>query len=191
MRPATPISDEIYQLKVTLRDSQPGIWRLVQVPGNISLHKLHLILQAAMGWKDSHLYQFYIKGVSYEIPDPDEVAFDGSQVKDARRTILRKIVPMDETMFLYVYDFGDNWRHDIAVERIGVKESGVHYPVCVAGARACPPEDCGGISGYTELLEIISNPRHEDYQDMKEWVGKRFDPEKFTIQKVNRLLKNL
>jgi len=192
MIPKKPVADEpIYQIKVTIIGSEPSIWRQIQVPGNVSLHRLHLILQAVMGWQNYHLYRFNLGGTDYGLPDSEEDAYNKMEVRDARQTKLSSIVPMDETRFLYEYDFGDSWEHEVLVERIGVKETKVLYPVCVSGARACPPEDCGGIPGYAELLKVLGDPNHEEYHNMKEWAGPRFDPEKFSLAKVNRLLKTM
>ena len=192
MAPKKPVADEpTYQVKVTVIGSEPSIWRRIQVPGNISLHRLHLILQAVLGWQNYHLYRFHVGGADFGIPDPEEDAFNETEVRDARRAKLRRIVPMDETRFLYEYDFGDSWEHEVSVERIGLKEPKVLYPVCVAGARACPPEDCGGIPGYAELVKVLGDPSHEDYHHMKEWAGPHFDPEKFSLANVNRLLKTM
>ena len=192
MIPKKPVAGEpLYQIKVTIIGSEPSIWRRIQVPGNVSLHRLHLILQAVMGWQNYHLYRFNFSGTYFGIPDPEVDAYNEIEIRDSRRTKLSRIVPMDETCFLYEYDFGDSWEHEVLVERIGVKEPKVLYPVCVSGARACPPEDCGSIPGYAELLKVLGDPNHEEYYHMKEWSGPRFDPEKFSTAKVNRLLKTM
>ena len=178
----------VYQLKVTLRESKPLIWRQFQVPGNITLHRLHMILQSMMGWTNSHLYRFDIAGIQYSIPDPAEDDFNELHFVDSRRTRLSKVVSQEKARFTYEYDFGDSWEHDILIEKILSVDPGAQYPVCLAGKRACPPEDCGGIRGYADLLKIIRDPAHEEYEGMMEWLGGSFDPEEFNIGKINRSL---
>ncbi|HHV61071.1 MAG TPA: plasmid pRiA4b ORF-3 family protein [Firmicutes bacterium] len=180
-------SDTIYQLKVTLKAIKPPIWRRIQVPGNITLAKLHKILQAAMGWEDYHLYEFQIGRVSFGTPDPE---FD-MPVENARTARLNKVVPEAKTRFQYIYDFGDYWVHDVLVEKILPPEEGVRYPVCTGGKRACPPEDCGGIPGYLGMLETIKNPGDPEYEEILEWLGGTFDPEEFDLEAINNELKRI
>jgi hypothetical protein len=121
-----------------------------------------------MGWTNSHLYRFDIGSTQYSIPDPVEDDFNELHFVDSRRTKLSKVVPRQKSGFTYEYDFGDSWEHQILVEKILPPGSGAQYPVCIAGKRACPPEDCGGIWGYDELLETIRDPRHEEYESTME-----------------------
>ena len=139
----------IYQMKVTLMDSKPPIWRRIQVPSDISLSKLHHILQAVMGWTDSHLHQFVAGDKIYGVPDPDY----GFEVINERRVKLSQMAKGEKAKFRYEYDFGDNWQHQLLVEKVLPAEPGVHYPRCLTGKRACPPEDCGGVWGYSTFLE--------------------------------------
>jgi len=183
------MNQEIYQFKVNLKESKPPIWRRFQVSGNVTLHRLHLILQDVMGWTNSHLYRFDIGGIQYSIPDPVEDDFNELHFVDSRRTKLSKVAPREKARFTYEYDFGDSWEHQILVEKILPPEPGAQYPICLAGKRACPPEDCGGIWGYDDLLEIIRDPTHEEYDRMTEWLGGPFDPEEFNIDQVNRSLR--
>lgn len=174
----------VYQLKVTLKGSKPPIWRRIQVSGDDSLGKLHAILQIAMGWYGCHLHMFEIHGKEYGEPNRDlELDFN-----DERKTKLHQILK-DKDAFVYQYDFGDDWMHQVVVEKIVPKEKGTQYPVCVAGGRACPPEDCGGIWGYKDFLEAIENPKHPEHENMIEWVGGRFDPEAFNLESINNVLK--
>jgi len=182
-------NETVYQLKVTLKESKPPIWRQFHVSGNVTLHRLHLILQDVMGWTNSHLYRFDIGGVQYSIPDPVEDAFNELHLVDSRRTKLSKVAPREKARFAYEYDFGDSWEHEILVEKILPPEPSAQHPVCLAGERACPPEDCGGIWGYDEVLEVIRDPLHEEYDRMMEWLGGSFDPEEFDIDRVNRWLR--
>ena len=174
---------EIYQLKVTLNHIKPPIWRRVEVPGEIRLGKLHRALQAAMGWTDSHLHAFRIGNERYGVPDPNFP----SDTKNERNIRLDSVA-QQSGRFFYDYDFGDGWKHEIEVEKILPAETAVHYPRCVDGKRACPPEDCGGPPGYEYLLEVLADPEHEEHDSMIEWVGGEFDPEAFDVEKVNQIL---
>lgn len=173
----------VYQLKVTLRDSTPPIWRRIQVRGNTSLSRLHGILQIVMGWTDSHLHDFVIRDMRYGSPDMEWDPLD--RPKDERRVRLGQLVTQERARFIYEYDFGDGWTHDIVIEKILPPEPDVPYPRCIAGKCACPPEDVGGISGYAAFLLAIRNPRHEEHKDLLAWAGGAFDPAAFDIEAVN------
>jgi hypothetical protein len=176
----------IYQIKITLRHSRPPIWRRIQVAGDTKLGKLHKTIQAAMGWTDSHLHQFFVGDDSYGVPDPD---YPG-EIKSERNVRLDRIAGEGDTL-MYEYDFGDGWEHEIHVEKVLPAETGKRYPICLAGKRACPPEDCGGIPGYERLLEILRDPANEEYAETIEWLGGAFDPEGFDLAMVNRVLKQM
>jgi len=178
-------SKDIYQIKVTLLGSKPPIWRRVQVPADVSLLTLHNIVQNAMGWENGHLHQFIIGGTYYG----DEMLLDEGDVEDEAKFKLNKVVKRPKEKFIYEYDFGDGWEHQLEVEKILPAEPDVRYPRCVAGKRACPPEDCGGVWGYASLLEAIGDPDHPEHEDMSEWVGDDFDPEKFDLDGVNKILR--
>ena len=181
-------TSSIFQLKVTLKDTRPPIWRRILVDGNTSLQKLHDVLQLTMGWGNYHLHAFEIHGREYGVPDPE---FEqDSRMRDEKSVKVMKVVA-EKDRFLYVYDFGDDWQHQIVVEKILPREQGRHYPVCVAGAMACPPEDCGGTWGYREFLEAITDPDHEEHESMIEWVGGGFDPEEFNLDEINVELKQI
>ena len=139
-----------------------------------------------MGWANYHLYQFTIGGATYSRPD-FELELDE---EDAQKVKLAQVVS-EKDRFVYEYDFGDSWEHELLVEKISQPEKGKRYPLCLTGKRACPPEDCGGIWGYTDLLEIIQDPDHEEYEEMMDWLGGEFDPEVFNIDEVNQLLRSL
>ena len=173
----------IYQLKVTLKDVRPPIWRRVQVSGDLTLSQLHRVLQIVMGWTDSHLHQFIIDDERYATPSPDDW---GEPASDERKFRLHDL-PKATTRFQYEYDFGDGWEHDVQVEKIlpsGPKSAAV----CVDGRRACPPEDCGGPWGYGELLEILADPKHEEYAERMEWLGGKFEAEEFDVLATNSIL---
>jgi tetratricopeptide (TPR) repeat protein len=174
----------IYQLKVTLRGSKPPIWRRLLVPADTKLSKLHDILQTAMGWTDSHLHMFGVRDTHYGIPNPD----DWDEVLDERKVTLAEVLPRERAKLVYEYDFGDGWEHDVLVEKVLDAEPGVKYPACVAGKRACPPEDCGGVWGYANLVEAVNDPEHPEHDEMLEWLGGGFDPEAFDVERVSRAL---
>ena len=183
-------SGPIYQFKVTLKESRPRIWRRIQVP-DLTLRQFHEVLQATMGWEDCHLHVFDIRGDQYGPLDPEN-EFGDEEINDEEEISLSEIVKMERKVrFTYEYDFGDDWQHDIVLEKTLEPEPGAAYPRCIEGERACPPENCGGVWGYAEFLEAISDPDHEAHEDMLEWIGGEFDPEKFSTQVVNRELKNL
>jgi hypothetical protein len=164
---AKPSSDlSVYQLKVTLRDSKPPIWRRIQVTSDIRLSTLHLVLQVVMGWEDAHLHQFMAHGIYYGTPYPDF----GFEVQNEQHVSLQQVVSRAKDKLIYEYDFGDSWEHELLVEKILPLEEGKRYPVCLTGKRACPPEDCGGIWGYASLLEAIRDPEHPEHEEMVEWV---------------------
>ena len=181
--------NDIYQLKVTLKHSKPPIWRRIQVQGDTRLDQLHRILQTVMGWWDAHLHQFIVGGNTYGVPDPDYGGW-GLEMLDERKTRLHQLVPGEKFKFIYEYDFGDSWEHELLVEKILSPEKGVTYPRCLKGKRACPPEDVGGVWGYDDFLEAIQDPNHPEHLDYLEWAGEDFDPEAFDLDTVNEALQN-
>ncbi len=178
-------NQEIYQLRVTLVGITPPIWRRIHVAGDCTLVQLHRVLQVALGWENYHLYMFRIGGKTYGPPDPD--FDDGLKLIDAKRMRVRAALPRVGTTFGYVYDFGDNWQHDLLLEAILMPVPDMTYPRCIAGERNCPPEDAGGIGGYRNYLEAMADPNHQEHQDMMMWRGP-FDPEEFSVEKVNQEL---
>jgi hypothetical protein len=174
-------------VKVTLTGIRPPIWRRLQVASSINLRRLHDVIQAGMGWQQAHLCQFEAGDEYLGEPDPDYEP----PVRSAKATALRRVAPEAGAKLTYVYDFGDNWRHQVVVERVLPPERGVSYPRCVTGRRACPPEDCGGVWGYEELLQAIRDPQHPEHEAMLEWLGGPFDPEAFDPRAVNETLANL
>ncbi|MCK4908779.1 MAG: plasmid pRiA4b ORF-3 family protein [Planctomycetes bacterium] len=179
----------VYQIKVSLEGSKPAIWRRFQVSGDDTLSRLHYALQIIMGWKNSHLHQFIIDGKYYGIPDPEGDL--SRETIDENTVQIKDVIQTEKTKFIYEYDFGDSWKHILLVEKTLPAEKGVYYPVCLDGEQVCPPEDCGGIWGYADLLKIIRNPDHSEYEEMTEWVGEGFDPEKFDIAAINEAVKNI
>jgi hypothetical protein len=175
----------VCQLKVTLREVNPSVWRRIRIPGSTYLDELHLMIQAAMGWQNCHLHRFVINDREYGEPDPD---FDDPPIHDEVQFTLRQLVRRAGRHFLYEYDFGDGWVHDVTVEKIIAPDPATEYPICVDGARACPPEDVGGVFGYEEFLEALADPKHEEHESYLEWVGGVFEPEEFDIDEVNGVL---
>ncbi|KUK38942.1 MAG: Plasmid pRiA4b ORF-3 family protein [Synergistales bacterium 54_24] len=178
--------NNVYQFKITLRDIKPPIWRRIQVPETYTFWDLHVAIQDAMGWTDSHLHEFKIKDpktgkmVNIGIPDEDRMY----KILPEWKVKISKFFSEENPRANYTYDFGDDWRHLIQLEKIQPREKGVDYPRCIGGRRACPPEDCGGPWGYVELLEAIRDPEHEEHEEMLEWLGGEFDPEYFDIDEV-------
>lgn len=178
--------EPVYQLKVVLIGSKPPIWRRLLVRRDVTLEMLHYIIQEAMGWTNSHLHLFEVKGHQYSLP---EFELDGTM--NASRVKLHQIAAQPKTKFRYEYDMGDGWLHEIILEKILPAEAGQQYPDCVGGARACPPEDCGGVWGYEELLAATHDSTHERHEELMEWLGGSFDPEAFDLKEIRKLLKKL
>ncbi len=180
----------IYQLKITLPYIKPLIWRRLEVPGDMTFTALHSVIQTAMGWEDYHLWAFYVGKVEVGPPQPAEFGFPGEQqALSAARTTLDGLLDGRRVKFRYVYDMGDDWLHEIKVEKILPALPDVQYPRCTGGERACPPEDCGGFPGYFNLLETIADPQHPEHDEMLEWVGEEWDSEDFDLDKINARLK--
>ena len=182
--------EAVYQLKVTLDGIRPPIWRRVQVRGDITLFKLHKILQVVMGWDDYHLHQFVIKGESYSVISR-EADMLGDDFTDQKKVKLSKVIPEEKFKFTYEYDFGDGWGHTILVEKIFRPLEELKAPVCLKGKRSAPPEDCGGEGGYYHLLEALDDPSHPEHADMLEWLEHEYDPEYFDADIVNEQLKKI
>ena len=177
-----------YHLHIKLLEIEPLIWRRLAVPGTVSLAKLHSILQKVMGWEDYHIYLFTVGRQQYGegVSEWREVA---QRVVNAKRVMLQDLAFRKGARFLYTYDMGDGWDHEIRVEEI--HEGAPEQVRCLEGARCCPPEDCGGPYGYDELMEIIFDPKHPEYESRRDWLGEGFDPEQFNVEIVNRRLKRL
>ncbi|MCL4297819.1 MAG: methyltransferase [Anaerolineae bacterium] len=176
---------QIYQCKVSLKGLIPPIWRKIQVSGDIRLDEFHRVLQIVMGWGNYHSYRFIIDGVTY---GPLGDVFADATVRPAHEVRLSQVAGTEGSRFIYLYDLADDWQHVVKVEKILAPKPGVQYPVCRAGQRACPPEECGGIWEYTNLLEILQDPRHPEHREILEPYGGDFDPEAFDLDRVNRAL---
>jgi hypothetical protein len=175
----------VHRLRILLSESDPPIWRAVEVPSDIRLERLHYIIQAAMGWCDSHLHQFTVGNECTADPEAEE------GVRDEMTVRLHQIASEKGSSFLYVYDLGDDWQHEVTVEAVEPRVDATTHARCTGGARACPPEDCGGIPGYEDLLRVLRDPLDDEHAAMWELVGSRFDPEMFDLGAANRRLKQV
>ncbi len=178
----------VYQLKVTLNGSKPPIWRRLLVPGDINLGNFHVVLQIVMGWTNSHLHQFILGRTMYGIPDDEFGGGYDLEIEDENKYTLSHLLKKEKDSLKYEYDFGDGWEHKIIIEKILPHKSSVKVPSCIKGKRACPPEDCGGIWGYQDLIEVLNDTSHPEYDEMLEWIGEDFDPEYFDVNHINDLL---
>ncbi len=172
----------LYLVYVQLAEIEPPIWRRVAVPGSHSLHALHEILQATMGWQDYHLYEFEIGGKRYEDPGPDD---RDPALPDPRAFPLDQLGLVQGTRFRYTYDFGDDWHHELTIEGVTPLPSHFLLPVCLGGGRACPPEDCGGVGGYAELVAALGQPKSTAARELRQWLGCVYDPEALDLAAIN------
>ncbi len=166
---------DIVKLKITLNGIRPPVWRRLLLPAAMTLRDLHDAIQASMGWEDAHLHDFDIAGEHYGDPTTTD------EVVNEKRLTLDKILKAGVKRFTYTYDFGDDWEHVILIEGTVTRAAGQRYPACIAGKRACPPEDSGGIYGYARLIEIMADPSHPEHDEMSEWLGEDFTPDDFSI----------
>ncbi|MCL5259947.1 MAG: plasmid pRiA4b ORF-3 family protein [Nitrospirae bacterium] len=173
------------QFKIVLKGIRPPVWRRFVVSDEFTLSGFHDVIQDVMGWTDSHLHQFFFNGKNYGMPDPE---LDTEKIFDDRRVRLSNLRLAVKDTLRYEYDFGDGWEHVLTVEKILDKAPAVILPPTLKGARACPPEDCGGIWGYENLLDILADQDHEEYESTIVWLPEDFDPERFDPGQVNRML---
>lgn len=177
-------SKQVYQLKITLSDIIPSIWRRVEVPPDASLCRFAAVIIGAMGWHGGHLHQFRMGRNYYGLPNKNDL----TETADEREVTLGDIVEKKGIKtFIFEYDFGDGWEHAVVFEKAQEPQKGVKYPRCTAGGRNCPPEDCGGPPGYEDFLRVIGDPKHPEHDDMKKWAGGDFDPEAFDLENVSDL----
>lgn len=176
------------QLHASLDDINPLIWRRLLVPLHVNLRELHLILQVTFGWMDAHLHEFEVGGLRYGDADRAnaENAIGNSRSFEERDVMLRDFTREPGTTFKYIYDFGDNWRHTVCLEKQIALDLPPKVATCVEGARARPPGDVGGTSGFGQFLEVLGDPTHEEHSDMKRWCGGHFDPQWFDLALINK-----
>jgi hypothetical protein len=174
-------------LKVTLLDTKPPVWRRIRVPAKLTLARLHRVLQVSMGWLDCHLHQFEQGGVHYGPRDPEEV----TPSRPEARTLVSSLLRRPKDRLRYDYDFGDDWRHDVLLEKVVEHDTSSPVVECLAGRRSCPPEDCGGPWGYANLLGILADPSHPEHEESIEWCGPCFRSEEFDLPQVNADLRTI
>ncbi|MFZ5869756.1 MAG: plasmid pRiA4b ORF-3 family protein [Actinomycetota bacterium] len=188
-RKASDGAAPIYQVKVGLRGAKPPIWRRLLVPADVSLAGLHDLIQIAFGWHGGHLHVFETPYGDFGLEDREL----GHRAEG--RVTLEQVAPQATDRIRYTYDFGDDWVHEIVVEKVLDRSPTLAYPSCLGGRRAAPPEDCGGVWGYDELVEILADPQHPEHQDRLDWLGladaSQFDPAAFDVDEVNRALARL
>ena len=180
----------VYVLRITLDGSRPTVSRTVKVQSDISLAVLHDVIQKAMGWFNCHLHQYIFGKQYYGVPSPDNDDF-GFEILDEKKFTLRDLAPKKGSKLKYEYDSGDSWIHLLKVEQVILDDPEFKHPVCLGGENACPPEDVGGVWGYESMLKALNDPKHPEYKEFLEWVGGKFDPYAFDLNKVNIALKRI
>ncbi|WP_028314602.1 plasmid pRiA4b ORF-3 family protein [Desulfatibacillum aliphaticivorans] len=175
---------QVYQIKVSLKNIRPPIWRRLLVTSDTTLPRFHMIIQNAMGWQNGHDHVFEIEKMEFGVNDP----YDPTSPKDETKIRLSKIVNREGQRFKYIYDYGDYWEHEVLVEKILPLEKGESYPQCIKGKRACPPEDVGGPPGYQDLLEALESPEETDNVELLDIVEDDWDPDHFDLSEANEML---
>ncbi len=185
------MTENNYQVQIALKGIKPKIWRRILIPSELLLSDFHKIIQTVMGWANCHLHQFIKNGKRYSIKHPEDDFWDYSTNIDHRRMKIRvkDLLQKEKDRMIYEYDFGDGWEHEIILEKIIPTDKKLKRPTCLTGKMNCPPEDCGGIWGYVNLVEIIRNPKHKEYKLYMDWLGGEFDPEYFDKDEINELLR--
>ena len=175
----------MYHIRITIDKIAPPIWRLIAIPETFSLNKLHHIIQIAFGWTNSHLYCFN----QDDVPTTDPLLWgDGTTLWD-KKVKIKDVLKKEGDKLPYEYDMGDSWKHSVVLEKIEI--GGLKAPRCLDGARCAPPEDCGGIRGYEELIQHLRHPEKDGYLELLEWLDDDYDPELLDLKSVNRELRGL
>jgi len=180
------MSDTILRLKIMLVDTEPPIWRRVEVPAAMTLKDLHAVIQAAMGWENAHLYQFHVGRETIDGPGIGDIGWGERRSIGAGRARLDDLAARGVKRFAYVYDMGDSWEHRIEIEKVLPPDPAAKYPRLVGGAMCCPPEDIGGVPGFGAFLEAMSDPAHADHEEVIEWYAGTFDPAAFDIERLRK-----
>jgi len=178
----------IVRLKIALVDAEPPIWRRVKVPAGMTLRELHAVIQAAMGWEDAHLYPFQVGREIIAGPGMDGGGFGLPRAISAARVRLDDLAARGVKRFAYVYDMGDSWEHLVLIEKLLAADPAASYPRLIDGAGRCPPEDVGGIPGFYEFLDAITDPHHPDHKDRIDWYGGPFDPHNMDTERIHKHL---
>ena len=180
---------EIYQIQVSLRGSKPKIWRRILIESNTKLPVLHQIIQIIAGWRNQHMHQFIKNGKYYGNGTSSD------DIIDYKDTTVKDLLKKEKDKMTYEYDFGDSWEHFVLLEKILPIDDQKKYPLCVTGKKSFPPDNCGGLDGYDDLLEILANPKHKDHEEMKFWLKefghKNFDSDRFDVNEINEVLENM
>ena len=182
---------DVVRLKIALVDTEPSIWRRVEVLPSITLKDLHAIIQAAMGWENSHLYQFHVGRQTINGPGFDDVGFSGQRNVTAGRVQLEDLLDGKVKRFSYLYDMGDSWEHELRIENVLQADPASSYPRFIDGAGQCPPEDVGGLPGFYNFLEALEDPDHPDHEDLTDWYGGPFDQNALDEAKIRKRLARL
>ncbi len=180
------LKPKVYKLKITLNNIEPAIWRRLEVPSDLFLHDFHKVIQTTMGWENSHLHHFIKGNKMLGILEFD--AESNANFIDYTSVRLVDILVKENDSIQYLYDYGDDWLHEIILEEIGEGDEDDYYPKCIGGERNCPPENCGGVPGYNALLKIINHPGHPDHESMMDWLDEDWEPEYFDVELVNDML---
>ncbi len=183
------MTKKTYQIQIALKGSGPKIWRRILVPSDLLLSDFHKVIQTTMGWTNSHLHQFIKNRTFYAKRMPDDSTWEEMDNVDYKKIKISDMLKKEKERIVYEYDFGDSWEHEIILEKILSIDEKRKYPVCLTGKNNCPPEDCGGVWGYSDLLEILKHPDNEEYEEYLEWLGEDFDPKYFDKDEVNKMLR--
>jgi len=184
------MANQIYQIQIALKECKPKIWRRLLIPSNLLLSDLHKIIQTAMGWTNTHLHQFIKNRTYYTVKMEGDDMWDEMDNVDYKKMKISDLLTKEKERISYEYDFGDGWQHEVILEKMLPVDDTIKYPICLTGKMNCPPEDCGGVWGYENMLEILKQPKHEEYEELVEWLGDDdFDPEYFDKEEVNELLR--
>lgn len=184
------MTNKIYQIQIALKECKPKIWRRLLIPSNLLLSDLHKIIQTAMGWTNTHLHQFIKNRTYYTVKMEGDDMWDEMDNVDYKKMKISDLLTKEKERISYEYDFGDGWQHEVILEKMLPVDDTIKYPICLTGKMNCPPEDCGGVWGYKNMLEILKQPKHEEYEELVEWLGDDdFDPEYFDKEEVNELLR--
>jgi len=182
------MSATTYQIQISLNRLKPKIWRRVLVSPDMLLPDFHRVIQTTMGWTNSHLHHFIKGHTFYTLKMQDDDFWDTMDNVEYSKMKISDLLKKEKEKILYEYDFGDSWEHTILLEKILQSDPSEQLPVCLAGKNNGPPEDCGGVWGYANMIEILSNPKHEEYEQYMEWLEEEFDPSQFDKDAINALL---
>jgi hypothetical protein len=177
----------VHEMRVTLLDVSPPVWRQIRVPSALPLSTVHAVIQIAFGWEDRHLHEWRVGDITYGLSDEDSW---GEDLRDESTALLADVAPVD-SLLRYDYDFGDGWEHLVEVTAVHPYSGQVVPVACLGGARACPPEDCGGPFGYEHLIDALRDVDDAEHEDVVEWLGDHFDPAEFDMASVNNRLDQL